>query len=553
MDQAVQRKGGGPQESVISAKHYNSSPSLAAAVSRADSAAHKVMKKLRKSIHISHTSHSTGEAVLNKPTLEEELIPIDILDEEERGRGFMDHIRKALEKGTVWYMRSPTVRLVVIFAAILSCCTYVFDTYATNDMRLYHVFAYVVDIGVFIIFLADYVSNILFNASAAAKTAYIFSFQGFVDFASLFSIMNIFVNTDLRFFSLFRLMRVLKVMRVFRMTSIMISTDDQVVPNASEAIYFDIVSLVLGILLAWFLFSSLLYTMVQQDANAIVHSFADENYNIQDDLTFFDCVYIMMVIVSTLGFGDYAPGDRWGRLFVILVLLSALTIVPMKVGKLIDTIGKTPEYITNKYQVTHDHRGHIVLSANLGAGDFQKLINLILSEGGNDPEIIEHAVPIALLSNTYPSIQLALLLRHPMNARKVQFFVGDIKNQSDLNRVKAHRAKAILIFTDSFDRCAGDTIDNVVQDDYSLKLKVVSLLSYLDAEAKKRMLEVQLFSKEPRTNEDRPTVICQTTSHEVCFSLLNKGVDRIISKNNIKYSMLAYGSMFPGTIFWIYL
>lgn len=51
--------------------------------------------------------------------------------------------------------------------------------------------------------------------------------------------------------------------------------------------------------------------------------------------------------------------------------------------------------------------------------NFQQLVTLLLSQGTNDPEVIEDAIPIALLSPTFPTPQLELLLVHPMNARKV--------------------------------------------------------------------------------------------------------------------------------------
>jgi hypothetical protein len=41
------------------------------------------------------------------------------------------------------------------------------------------------------------------------------------------------------------------------------------------------------------------------------------------------------------------------------------------------------------------------------------------TEGTNDAEIFEDAVPIALMSPILPSPQLQLLLVHPMNSRKV--------------------------------------------------------------------------------------------------------------------------------------
>ena len=500
-----------------------------------------MMKRLRKSIN---RGSGGGNTVLNEPQLEEEELPVVEFEDGMKSHQQSLYVRleKSLQKITVWYMRSGTARLIVIFAAILTCCTYVIDTYATDDMNRYKVFSKIVDIVAFVIFFGDYFFNILF---AGSKIGYILSFQGLVDFASLFSIINVFVSEDLSFLALFRLMRVLKVMRVFRMTSLMLSVDDQVLPSATEAIYYDILSLFLGILLAWFLFASLLYTMIQQDGDAIVYSL-DSDFDIQEDIRFFDCLYIMLVITSTLGFGDFAPNNVRGRLFVIIVLLSAITIVPVQVGKLVDNIGKNPRYVLDAYKPIRGNKPHIVFAANLNSQDFQKLINLILSEGTNDPEIIDHAAPIALLSSVFPSPQLQLLLNHPINSRKVQFFLGSVKNQADLKRVKADSALAILIFTDQSDRDFVDTVDNVIQDDYSLKLKIVSTINFLQQEQKKRIIATGASSKKPGGNYTPPTVICQAVSHEVCFSLLNRGVDRIISNNNVKYTMMAYGAMFPG-------
>ena len=73
------------------------------------------------------------------------------------------------------------------------------------------------------------------------------------------------------------------------------------------------------------------------------------------------------------------------------------------------------------------------------------------------------------------------------------------------------------------------------QDDYTTKLKAVSVINHLNEELGKHEKEAK-----------RPTVIAQSYTHEVCFSLLVYGVDRLISLTNMKYSLLAYASLFPG-------
>lgn len=269
-------------------------------------------------------------------------------------------------------MRSTLIRLIIILAALLGCVTYVLDTYNLDDSRVYRLFTRSSDITIFSIFLVDYIMNIIY---ADARIHYIFSFQGVVDFASLLSIINVFSNTNLSFLTLFRLMRVIKMLRLFRMSS-SILIDDLALPvrtdplslmqlnalivltslhyflfppcylqSVSEAIYFEILGLVLGILLTWFLFSSVLYTIIQNNPDSFVYN-SDPDFEIQEDIRFFDCVYMMAVFTSTLGFGDFSPNNFLGRLFVVVVLVTALTVVPVKVGQLVETIRKKPQYMS---------------------------------------------------------------------------------------------------------------------------------------------------------------------------------------------------------------
>jgi hypothetical protein len=77
--------------------------------------------------------------------------------------------------------------------------------------------------------------------------------------------------------------------------------------------------------------------------------------------------------------------------------------------------------------------------------------------------------------------------------------------------------------------------DQAEQDDNTTKLKAVSVINHLNE-------ELGIRGKDAK----RPTVIAQSYTHDVCFSLLVYGVDRIISLVNMKYSLLAFSSLFPG-------
>lgn len=282
------------------------------------------------------------------------------------------------------YMKSNETRIVVLLAAILSCVIYVVETYLRNTRSdTFIVFVVVADIVIFLIFFTDYVFNVVF---AAQKSAYIFSVSGMIDFTSLFAVANLFITTDLSFLPLFRLMRVIKIIRLFRTASIM-NVERPTPPSASEAITFEIISLIVGMIVSIFLASAILFTITQEFEDAFIFSF-DNSFNMKDDITFFDCVYIVLEILSTLGFGDFIPGNALGRFYVVAVLAIALTVIPMKVGQLIDIIGKKPRYL-NEYVSGSDAKPHIVVYADLNQENFQRLVLLILSQGTNDPEVVE--------------------------------------------------------------------------------------------------------------------------------------------------------------------
>lgn len=289
--------------------------------------------------------------ILQQPVSIEAPIPEDFEQSiSEKSFNFESFVKSTTTK----YMRSNRTRIILLLASVLSCVVYVVETYLSRESSPeFFWFAILVDIGTFLIFGLDYLFNISY---ASTKMAYIVSFQGFVDAASLLSIVNLFVtNADLSFLPLFRLTRVLKVLRLFRTASI-VNVERPTPPSASEAILFEIISLVISIFLAIFLAGSILYTIIQQDSDAFVYN-TDSNYVIQEDITFFDCIYIVLVLVTTLGFGDFTPNNQTGRAFVVVVLVITLTIIPYKAGQLADTVAKKPRYMNEVSAVVVDDLG----------------------------------------------------------------------------------------------------------------------------------------------------------------------------------------------------
>lgn len=278
-----------------------------------------------------------NEAVFDEPLVDEGL---DLLATEEtvvtyakyRSR-FRIHFKKLTQK----YMRSNAARLLVLFAALFSCLLFVMDAYKT--LPNHNSFELISNVIVFLIFFIDVIFNLIY---ADSKIGYIFSFQGFIDCASLLSIVNLAVDSNLVFLPLLRLMRIIKIIRLFRMETLL-NVEEAQVTSSNDAIYFETISLVIGICLGWFLAAAILFSIIQNSPETF--QYVDSEVELNEYVQFFDCLYIILVLVSTLGFGDFAPANGYGRAFVIIVLLCALTIIPQQVSQLIQMIGQQPAYL----------------------------------------------------------------------------------------------------------------------------------------------------------------------------------------------------------------
>jgi voltage-gated potassium channel len=307
--------------------------------------------------------------VLNQPLSAEDSIPDDLITSESKSW----NINNSIKKLATIYLRSNIARLLVLFGAVLSCILYVIETYVENESYL--TFSFVMDLIIFTLFATDYLFNILY---ATIKWKYIFSSQGIIDLLSLLSIINVFnVSADLSFLPLFRLLRVIKVLRFFHIVSIM-NVDRPKPPSASEAITFEIISLLITLILAIFLSASLLFTLMQQDPHSFLYT-PDQEFSMKQDATFFDCVYIVLVIIATLGFGDFVPNNFVGRLFVVILLSSIVVLIPTKISQLVDTIGKKPRYMNEVTTSTHPSFPSPLLPAGLLNSTFPSQASLTLS------------------------------------------------------------------------------------------------------------------------------------------------------------------------------
>ncbi|ELK09507.1 Calcium-activated potassium channel subunit alpha-1 [Pteropus alecto] len=213
-----------------------------------------------------------------------------------------------------------------------------------------------------------------------------------------------------------------------------------------------------------------------------------ENFQNNQALTYWECVYLLMVTMSTVGYGDVYAKTTLGRLFMVFFILGGLAMFASYVPEIIELIGNRKKYggsysaamfaryvpeiaalilNRNKFGGTfnkHGGRKHIVVCGHITLESVSNFLKDFLHKDRDDVN-----VEIVFLHNISPNLELeALFKRH---FTQVEFYQGSVLNPHDLARVKIESADACLILANKY--CADPDAE-----DASNIMRVISIKNY---------------------------------------------------------------------------
>ncbi|XP_078094636.1 calcium-activated potassium channel subunit alpha-1-like [Mustelus asterias] len=159
----------------------------------------------------------------------------------------------------------------------------------------------------------------------------------------------------------------------------------------------------------------------------------------EQTLTYWQCVYLLMVTMSTVGYGDLTAKTTVGQVFMVFFIIMGLALFASHVPEIIEIIGSHRKYIGKYRRLTGKKYvivcGHITLNS---LHDFLK--DFICKERE------EISTDIVVMENFNPGLELqALFKRH---TTQMEFFQGSVLNPSDLDRIRPDIADACLILAD---------------------------------------------------------------------------------------------------------
>ncbi|XP_060781784.1 calcium-activated potassium channel subunit alpha-1a isoform X1 [Neoarius graeffei] len=187
-----------------------------------------------------------------------------------------------------------------------------------------------------------------------------------------------------------------------------------------------------------------------------------ENFQNSQPLSYWECVYLLMVTMSTVGYGDVCAKTTLGRLFMVFFILGGLAMFASYVPEIIELIGNRKKY-GGSYSAVNG-RKHIVVCGHITLESVSNFLKDFLHKDRDDVN-----VEIVFLHNISPNLELeALFKRH---FTQVEFYQGSVLNPHDLARVKIESADSCLILANKY--CADPDAE-----DASNIMRVISIKNY---------------------------------------------------------------------------
>ncbi|CAG0884286.1 unnamed protein product [Cyprideis torosa] len=187
------------------------------------------------------------------------------------------------------------------------------------------------------------------------------------------------------------------------------------------------------------------------------------NFDNARNLSYWTCVYFLIVTMSTVGYGDVACETFLGRGFMVFFILVGLAFFASVIPELYD-IFRTSKW--SGHYTTQMGKRHIVVCGHITYESVSHFLKDFLHEDREDVD-----VEVVFLHRLEPDLELEGLLKRHYTT--VKFFQGSLMTATDLERVKVHEADACLVLANKY------CLDPDAEDAANI-MRVISIKNFTD-------------------------------------------------------------------------
>uniref|UniRef100_A0A7M4E3J6 Potassium calcium-activated channel subfamily U member 1 n=1 Tax=Crocodylus porosus TaxID=8502 RepID=A0A7M4E3J6_CROPO len=151
------------------------------------------------------------------------------------------------------------------------------------------------------------------------------------------------------------------------------------------------------------------------------------NYDNSQFLSYFDCLYLIMATMSTVGYGDVVAKTCLGRVSMIFFIIGGLVLFANFIPEIADVVGSNKKY-EGSYKVVKG-RKYIVVCGNITLESVTAFLRDFLPQDTGDI-----CTEILFLGESLPSLELEAVFN--CYSPYTTFFHGSALNDEDLKRVQ---------------------------------------------------------------------------------------------------------------------
>ncbi|KAK3777099.1 hypothetical protein RRG08_004267 [Elysia crispata] len=179
-------------------------------------------------------------------------------------------------------------------------------------------------------------------------------------------------------------------------------------------------------------------------------------------LTYWECLYFLLVTMSTVGYGDLYAHTVLGRVFVVIFIMIFIGLFASFIPEIAEILGKRQKY-GGSYRKERGKR-HVVVCGYI---TFDSVSNFLKDFLHKDREDVD--VEIVFLHKGLPGLELEGLLKRHFT--QVEYFWGTVMDANDLERVKIQDADACLVLANKY-------CQDPDQEDAANIMRVISIKNY---------------------------------------------------------------------------
>ncbi|XP_060077745.1 calcium-activated potassium channel subunit alpha-1-like [Ylistrum balloti] len=179
-------------------------------------------------------------------------------------------------------------------------------------------------------------------------------------------------------------------------------------------------------------------------------------------LTYWECLYYLLVTMSTVGYGDIYATTTLGRIFIILFIMISIGMFASFIPEIAEIISQQQKY-GGAYKKERGKK-HIVVCGHI---TFDSVSNFLKDFLHKDREDVD--VEIVFIHKSLPDLELEGLFKRHFT--QVEFFQGSVMDANDLDRVKVVSADACLVLANKY-------CQDPDQEDAANIMRVISIKNF---------------------------------------------------------------------------